>query len=165
MRTICIVIMLLLVPIISACQPLQVPLSGTYDVAGPPIERTAIPVGDDCLINIMLPYWFEGVIQGTAEVHLGILGKGPCEEMAPGVFDEVIASKGTFNGVVDGKEGSFDFIYTLTAKAGEPFEGLISIIPGSGTGELVGVRADLIARGSLSSDEPGTYEGGYYFAP
>lgn len=158
------IVPLLVLSILAACQPVQAPVAGTYDVAGPPIERVAIPMEDDCLINVILPYRFDGAIVGEAEIHLAILAKGSCEGVAPGLYDETIAAKGNFTGTVDGKAGTFAFLYLLTAAAGEPFAGLISVIPGSGTGELQGIQGEFMVAGQLHGDERPTYEGGYYFA-
>ncbi len=141
--------------------PADTAVEGTYAISGPPLERMTTPSGDGCLVNVVLPYEFSGAITGTAEVHLAVLGQGPCEEMGPGLFDETVAAKGTFTGTVDDKAGTFEFLYGFQGQARQPFNGFIQIIPNSGTDELQGILGDFTATGDPLNGEPFVYAGNY----
>ncbi|MEZ4866593.1 MAG: nuclear transport factor 2 family protein [Caldilineaceae bacterium] len=144
--------------------PGNIAAEGAYMISGPPLERMTTPSGDGCLVNVVLPYTFNGAITGSAEVHLAVLGQGPCEEMGPGLFDETVAAKGAFTGTVDGKAGTFAFLYGFQGQAKQPFDGFIRIIPGSGTGELQGILGEFKATGNPLSGEPFVYVGNYAWA-
>jgi Protein of unknown function (DUF3224) len=60
----------------------------------------------------------------------------------------------SFAGSVDGRDGTFNFAHSATTLGGpERLHELFVIVPGSGTGELVGITGS----GALVIDEDGTH--------
>ena len=131
--------------------------SGTFGTTGPPSIWTSRNLGDDCIIDLIFPFAFTGTVSGTvSSVRYQIFFQGPCREGAPGRHDEVWQATGTFEGTVDGREGTFDFIYVATVEGGGEAPGImdarIAIL--RGTGELETLRGVLITEDHLHGTDP-----------
>jgi len=117
---------------------------GVIVPAGPPLSPPVrVDSGDSCVIDIILPYIFDGSLQGVAEVNYRIDVKGPCAQAAPGVFDETWIARGIFTG----SPGDASFVYTADVKAGGKIKG--EIVLGQGlngrlwvSGNLTGTQLD-----------------------
>jgi hypothetical protein len=92
-------------------------VSGEFDFA----DRTATDIDGKCLIEIK-PYkrHFEGTLEGTGTENLTILSQGPCEGIYPGKYDDRFWFSGTFEGKVDGREGTCRYAGRARTWAGSP---------------------------------------------
>ena len=149
----------------SAAQPLY-EVSGNMAWAGPPTNMTWQKAGNNCLIEADLPYWFDGDLVGTAELHWRIISHGPDCPSAGGQYPANLVATGTFTGTVVGKSGTFELLWASKewpAGAGElSFYGTMVIQ--SGTGELANLHGVLV--GSFIIGAPAdTYSGQIHFNP
>jgi hypothetical protein len=151
---------LLLVVPVAATKPTEV--SGTWDMGAPPQNRTWRTAGNTCIIEVDLTLSYDGTLDGTSYEHFWIKSHAPCppEEPAPHKYYETIHVRGTFEGTVDGKRGTFTFVENARNIPTGPGEwiwiGKMVIL--SGTGEL----ANLHGKIELSNDD---YTGRIHFDP
>jgi hypothetical protein len=121
-----------------------IPAAGTawseFDFA----DRTATDIGGKCRIEIK-PYvrHFEGTLEGTGTENLTVLSQGPCEGIYPGKYDDRFWFKGTFEGTVDGREGTCRYVGHAETWAGDPPVMDIRMKLISCTGELQGMNGVL----------------------
>ena len=59
----------------------------------------------------------------------------------------------SFDGALDGRGGTFNFVHSATTTGAERMEELFAIVPGSGTAELAGIRGS----GGMAIDPDGTH--------
>ena len=122
--------------------------TGTFEVADftpapvPASEiRTALPVGFATMRKT-----FAGEIDGRSET------------LFTAAFDPV-GNTGTyvamesFEGRVSGRSGAFNFVHSATTTGQDRQAEFLTIVPGSGTGDLAGIRGT----GGLAIDEDGTH--------
>ena len=96
-------------------------------------------------------------VQGTMNSHFRIEHMGPCGQPAPETFE----AQGTFTGSVLGKTGSFRYTFEGTIDAQGNAQGTLDILPGTGTGGLVGLRGEIHFMGVVGVG--GTYSGDVNF--
>lgn len=136
------IILTIIVAPASAANPTEV--TGKIAFAGPP-TIVMRPAGRNCIADVDVPWvFYDGNLEGLAAVHLRVISHGPCPAM-PYQNKENIKASGTFDGVVNGKSGTFDFKYVGKAWPAEPGElaGTAHIIILSGTGELSDLHGKL----------------------
>lgn len=144
--------------------------SGTFGTSGPPSSWVRRDVANICLIDLIFPFAFTGTVSGSAPAtKIQIYLMGPCKEGGPGKFDETLLATGTFEGSVNGVEGTFDFIYTASIEGGGDSPGILDarIAILRGTGGLASLRGTLIAEDQLHGSDPNLpdpeYTGLLYF--
>jgi hypothetical protein len=123
--------------------------SGTFSVATfdstdvtvePPIT-TALPIG----------------VAGMEKVYDGAVS-GRSATLFTAAYDQA-TGQGTyvameaFEGSVDGQAGTFAYVHSATTSGADRSHEFFLVVPGSGTGELAGIRGD----GSLVVDADGTH--------
>jgi hypothetical protein len=140
-------------------------VSGTMGWAGEPTnfeERTA---GDNCIMEMDLPYWFDGDMQGFASFHFRIVSHGACPA-GPFQYSENLKARGTFVGSVGDKAGSLDLKFVSTAWSADLGEsalvGKIFIL--SGTEELANLHGVLDVS-YIMGDDYDSYTGQFHFDP
>lgn len=121
--------------------------SGTFGPAGPPSDWVRRDVGDICLISVTLPFAFTGTVSGSAPAtKIQTYLKGPCNVGGPGKFNETLLATGTFEGNVNGNDGTFDFIFAASVEsdgnAPGSLDGRVAIL--RGTGSLASLSGTLI---------------------
>ena len=153
--------------LLAGCQGVvaPMPIDATYDMPAPPVEGEFTTIEDKCLLPLQAVYEFTGTIEGAANLDFKILHDGPCvEDMQFGMYDESWIVTGSFEGAVDGREGTFDLFYIAELKA-DHFTGQMVAVPNSGTGELTNLRAIINFDEMLGDAPPWPVTGYYYFLP
>lgn len=108
--------------------------TGTFDVKSTPVTAED-NVGDPLIGRLALDKQFSGGLVGTSKGQmLGFQGE------TPGTGGYVAMEM--INGSLDGKKGSFALQHIGTMGDGE-FDLNISVVPGSGTGELKGIAGKM----------------------
>jgi hypothetical protein len=99
----------------------RIPAEGTASSEFDLADRTTNDIGGKCRIEIK-PYvrHFEGTLEGTGTEHLTVLSQGPCADIYPGKYDDRFWFKGTFEGMVDGREGTCRYVGRGETWAGDP---------------------------------------------
>ncbi len=122
--------------------------TGTFDVADftpapvpAPEIKTGLPVGVATMRKT-----FAGEIDGRSET-LFTAAYDPASGAGTYVAME------SFEGSVGGRAGTFNFVHSATTTGSDRQAEFLTIVPGSGTGELAGIRGT----GSLTVDEDGTH--------
>lgn len=94
-----------------------------------------------------------------------ILIHGPCNQDGQiGDQNESWIVNGRFDGAVDGRTGTFEIFYIVDI-TDKHLTGQMAIVPGSGTGELAGIRG-LINYDEMTDDPaPWPVAGYYYYVP
>jgi hypothetical protein len=123
--------------------------SGTFDVATfeptdvivePPIT-TALPIGVARMEKV-----YDGDVRGRSAT------------LFTAAFDQA-TGQGTyialeaFEGSVDGRAGTFAYVHSATTSGADRSDEFFLVVPGSGTGELAGIRGG----GSLGVEADGTH--------
>ena len=123
--------------------------SGTFRVAAfdptdvsvdPPIT-TALPIGLARMEKV-----YEGDVSGRSAT------------LFTAAFDQT-TGQGTyiameaFEGSLDGRSGTFAYVHSATTAGSDRSDEFFLVVPGSGTGELAGIRGS----GSLGIDADGTH--------
>ena len=123
--------------------------SGTFRVASfDPTDVTVVPA-----ITTALPI---GIVR-MEKVYEGDVS-GRSATLFTAAFDET-SGQGTyiameaFEGSLDGRTGTFAYVHSATTTGSERSHEYFLIVPGSGTGELAGIRGS----GSLVIDGDGTH--------
>jgi hypothetical protein len=140
-------------------------VSGTLAWAGPPTNIEMKTAGDNCIIDLDLPYAFNGDMQGIASFHFRIVSHGACPA-GPFQYAENLKARGTFVGEVWDKQGSLDLKFVATAWPADPGElalvGKIIIL--SGAGELANLHG-LLDVSYIMGDDYDFYSGQFHFDP
>ena len=111
------------------------------DVTVEPAITTALPIG-----IVRMEKVYEGDVSGRSAT------------LFTAAFDET-SGQGTyiameaFEGSLDGRTGTFAYVHSATTTGSERSHEYFLIVPGSGTGELAGIRGS----GSLVIDGDGTH--------
>jgi hypothetical protein len=123
--------------------------SGTFSVASfEPTDVTAEPA-----ITTALPI---GVVR-MEKVYDGDV-RGRSATLFTAAYDQA-TGQGTyvameaFEGSVDGRAGTFAYVHSATTSGADRSHEFFLVVPGSGTGELAGIRGD----GSLVVETDGTH--------
>jgi hypothetical protein len=135
---------------------------GTHNLVFEWENRTATDINGKCRIQIRPAQRpFEGTVTGLGTENVTILVEGPCEGGYPGKYDDRFWFRGTFEGEVDGREGTCRYAGRGRTWAGDPpyREGRIMLFGCSG--ELKGMTVVL---DSISSGTPFPYSGWVCFA-
>ena len=123
--------------------------SGTFSVASfeptdvtvEPAITTALPIGLARMEKV-----YDGDVSGRSAT------------LFTAAFDQA-TGRGTylameaFEGSVDGRAGTFAYVHSATTSGSDRDHDFFLVVPGSGTGELAGIRGD----GSLVVDADGTH--------
>jgi hypothetical protein len=157
-------LLLLVLPAL-ASQPTHV--EGTLAYAGAPENLEYRTVGTNCIIDVDVPYVFYGDLQGFANTHFRVVSHGKCSNPPmPFEYDENLKAFGTFDGSVDGKDGTFDFVLMAKGWSVEPGDlalvGKIVIL--SGTNDLANQHG-VLELSYLMGDPSDTYTGQIHFDP
>ena len=149
---------LLLVLIAIGFMPLQATVARATDVqgtftVGPPTVMSVTPDDGECIIVLDEAFFPVGDVQGTMNSHFRIEHMGPCGQPAPETFE----AQGTFTGSVLGKTGSFRYTFEGTIDAQGNAQGILEILPRTGTGELTGLRGEIHFMGVVGVG--GSYSG------
>ena len=159
-------VLILAIPV-SATQPYEV--SGKMEWAGPPTNMSLREAGNNCFIEADLPYrFFDGNLEGIAGFHFNIVVHGvTCAASGPNQGHiGTLQARGTFEGSVDGKEGTLELLFTMQEYSGDPgdlgLSGTVVIL--SGTGELANLHGVLEVTNFIG-DTFDTYSGGIHFDP
>ena len=122
--------------------------SGTFEVANftpapvPPGDvKTAVPVGVATMTKT-----FTGEISGRSSTLFTA-----AYDQAAGVGTYVAME--SFEGSIAGRSGAINFAHSATTRGDNREADFLVIVPGSGTGELAGIRGT----GGLTVDEDGTH--------
>ncbi len=107
---------------------------GTFEVKVTP-QPAEDTIGDPTIGRLSLDKQFTGNLAGTSKGQM--LGIGTEVKESGGY---VAAER--FNGTLDGKKGSFALQHSGTMQAGK-FDLNVSVVPDSGTGELVGISGKM----------------------
>jgi hypothetical protein len=107
---------------------------GTFEVKVTPLAAEE-NVGDPTIGRLALDKTFSGDLTGTSKGQMLGIGTN-----LTGSGGYVAAER--INGTLDGKKGTFALQHTGTMQ-GENYEMLITVVPDSGTGELVGITGKL----------------------
>lgn len=107
---------------------------GTFEVKVTPLAAKE-NVGEPTISRLSLDKTFDGDLTGTSKGQM--LGIGTDVEGSGGY---VAAER--VNGTLEGKKGTFALQHTGTMQ-GKNYEMLITVVPDSGTGELVGITGKL----------------------
>ena len=123
--------------------------SGTFSVASfeptdvtvEPAITTALPIGIARMEKV-----YDGDVTGRSATlftaaYDQATGQGPYIAME------------AFEGSVDGRAGTFAYVHSATTSGTDRSHEFFLVVPGSGTGELAGIRGD----GSLVIDADGTH--------
>ena len=112
-------------------------VEGTFEVASfrparldpaPPEVRTGLPVG----VAAMEKRFTGGVEGRSATVFVAAFD----QERGAGTY----VAMESFEGSIDGRRGSFNFVHTATTAGTDRTADWLSIVPGSGTGDLSAIR-------------------------
>lgn len=164
-RWLLLVCTIIVLTLLAGCQAGPRPIQAEYVLAGPPIEESATEIDGECLLNLVFPWEIEGNLQGTAVTDYKILLHGPCDNSGEiGEFDESWIYSGSFDGELDGKDGTFDY-YAFGEINDQLLTGQLAIVPGSGGGELTNIAGVLSFEEVVGGDEPTPLSGYYYFNP
>lgn len=107
-----------------------------------PEIRTALGTGNARMVKVL-----EGGLSGRSVTQFSF-----CFDNDTGVGSYVATE--SFDGTVDGRRGTFNFIHSATTVGGpERLHELFVIVPRSGTGELAGISGS----GALLIDDDGTH--------
>jgi hypothetical protein len=140
-------------------------VSGTMAYAGPPTNIEMKTAGENCFIDVDLPYAFTGDMQGIAPFHFRIVSHGACPA-EPFEYAENLKARGTFVGSVGDKQGSLYLKFVSTAWPAETGElalvGKIFIL--SGSGELANLHG-LLDVSYIMGDAYDSYSGQFHFDP
>jgi hypothetical protein len=151
--------LLLAVPV-AASKPTEA--SGIWWMSAPPQNRTWRTAGNNCIIEVDLTLSYDGTLVGTSLEHFWIKAHAPCPPggPAPHLYYETIHVRGTFEGEVDGRAGTFTFTENARNIPTGPGEyiwaGKMVIL--SGTGELANLHGVM----DLSNED---YTGRIHFDP
>jgi hypothetical protein len=102
---------------------------------------TAAPVG----VAVMVKEYTGGVVGRSATIFTAAFDQGT----GTGTY----VAMESFEGVVDGAVGTFSFVHAATTEGGGRAHEHFAIVPGSGTGELTGIRGG----GGLLVEDDGTH--------
>lgn len=107
--------------------------TGTFDVKVAPLE----PVGkdDQTIARYSLDKQFHGALEGTS--HGEMLSAGNPASDAGAVAMEKVTGK------LDGRSGAFVLLHDGIMVGGKPQHWTITIVPGSGTGDLQGLAGTM----------------------
>jgi hypothetical protein len=84
-------------------------------------SRTTTDIDGKCLIEVKRAHrLFEGTITGEGIEDFKVIAQGPCEGIYPGRYDDRFWVRGTFEGVVDGREGTCRYVAHGRIWAGDP---------------------------------------------
>ena len=153
---------LLLVVPVAATKPAEA--SGSWWMSALPQNRTWRTAGNTCIIEVDLTLSYDGTLDGTSLEHFWIKSHAPCppDGPVPHLYDETIHVQGTFEGTVDGKEGTFTFVENArniaTGPGPEDYLWIGKMVILSGTGDLANLHGII----DLSNDE---YTGRIHFDP
>ncbi|MBM2620842.1 DUF3224 domain-containing protein [Actinoplanes sp. LDG1-06] len=121
---------------------------GTFDVAdftpapGPAPEiKTGLPVGIATMRKT-----FAGEISGRSETLF-------TAAFDPATNTGTYVAMESFEGTLGGRPGAFNFVHSATTTGQDRQAEFLTIVPGSGTGDLAGIRGT----GTLAVDEDGTH--------
>ena len=132
-------------------------VSGDFQV-GEPLPPTSIrQAGDNCLIDVAVPFDLTGDLEGSLDADLTILSRSPCG--ATGA--ENFKAMGTFTGEFGEAGGSFTFVFEGTVDSFGAAEGRMIIL--HGTEGLSNLRGQLVLSGQAGVG--GTYSGALHFDP
>ena len=114
--------------------------SSEFDFA----DRTTTDIDGKCRIEIK-PYvrHFEGMLVGTGTEDIRVLSQGPCAGIYPGKYDDRFWFRGTFEGEVDGRQGTCRYVGQAETWAGAPPIMDVHITLLGCTGELQGMHGVL----------------------
>ena len=111
------------------------------EVGGAPIPTTAAPSGLAHMVKT-----FEGDLSGRSVTwFLGCMN----QQTGEGSY----AALEVVDGVLDGRSGTFNIVHAASTHGTDRYDELLTIVPGSGTGELAALRGS----GRLVVDEDGTH--------
>jgi hypothetical protein len=151
---------LLLVVPVAATKPAEA--SGHWWMSAPPQNRTWRTAGNTCIIEVDLTLSYDGTLDGISHEHFWIKSHAPCPPDGPVAhkYYETIHVRGTFDGKVDGRSGTFTFTENArnipTGLGDYVWIGKMAIL--SGTGELANLHGIV----DLSND---VYTGRIHFDP
>ena len=125
--------------------------SGTFSVASfeptdltvEPAITTALPIGVARMEKV-----YDGDVRGRSAT------------LFTAAFDQA-SGRGTyvameaFEGSVDGRAGTFAYVHSATTSGADRTHEFFLVVPGSGTGELAGIRGG----GSMAVEADGTHRG------
>ncbi|KVD89367.1 hypothetical protein WS63_15710 [Burkholderia stagnalis] len=111
---------------------------GTFDVRFEPAEPTPAPAGAPAIARHGLDKTYRGALQGHARGTMLSAGE-------PQAGEAVYTALESFSGTLDGRSGGFALAHFGQLDAGVK-ELRVVIVPGSGTGALVGIRGELQIR-------------------
>ncbi len=140
--------------------------SGKLAWAGPPSNLVQRSAGDNCIIDVDVPYvFYDGNLDGFADLHFKVVSHGPCPA-APFENNENLKASGTFTGQVDGKTGTFDLTYQGRGWPADPGELALTarIVILSGTEDLANLHGVLDVT-FLMGDDFDSYTGQIHFDP
>jgi hypothetical protein len=140
-------------------------VSGSLWWAGEPSNVVMRPAGNNCFIDVDVPYFFDGDLFGNATLHFKVVSHGLCPA-APFQYNENLKAQGTFDGEVDGKIGTFDLKLVGKGWPAEPGELALTakIVVLSGTGELANLHGVLDVS-YIMGDATDSYSGQIHFDP
>jgi hypothetical protein len=140
-------------------------VSGSLWWAGPPGIPVFRPAGNNCIIDVDVPYEFDGNLIGEATLHFTVVSHGLCPA-GPFDYNENLKAQGTFFGTVNDKEGTFDLKFVGKGWPAEPGELALTakIVVLSGTGELANLHGVLDVS-YIMGDATDSYSGQIHFDP
>lgn len=149
----------------SAFASTSMEVSGTMAYAGPFTNLEMQSAGDNCIIELDLPYAFSGDMQGSVPFHFRVVSHGACPA-APFQYAENLKAQGTFTGSVGDKEGSLELKFVAKAWPAEPGDLALTgkIIILSGTGELAHLHG-LLDVSYIMGNDFDSYAGQLHFDP
>jgi hypothetical protein len=97
-------------------------------------------VGQKCAVHIVEVWNIDGAMKGTIAHDYRPLVDHPCGDFPGGTYPEKAIFYGTFNGTIDGRRGT---VYITGVSSFNTTDNLwrveINLVPGTGTGELIGI--------------------------
>jgi hypothetical protein len=111
------------------------------DVTPVPAITTALPIGVARMEKV-----YDGDVSGRSAT---LFTAAYDQATGQGTYVAMEA----FEGSVDGRTGTFAYVHSATTSGSDRIHEYFLVVPGSGTGELAGIRGD----GSLAIDAGGTH--------
>ena len=108
---------------------------GEFDVKVTPMQADNPPAQAAGLARLSLDKQYHGALQGS--------GQGEMLAGGDGKQNGAYVAVEKFDGQLDGRHGSFMLVHHALMDGGVPRDWMVQIIPGSGSGELVGISGRL----------------------
>ncbi len=141
------------VPVVTAAEGThQAPIDATWTEVGAEFVD-AYPQGQGCKVHVVVTWDVAGNLQGSATVDWQALvhqatAPYPCDDTPGGTYSENTTIRGRFEGTLDGLTGTFEFTGQEQMNVKDHLlRAEFVIVPGSGTGQLAGIRGTMQSEG------------------